>query len=263
MSVTAAVLVRDGPGRAHLRAALRTKAAVLSCERIEDLLQVLAAHRVDVIVISPWDAQGARVAPVLRDIRTRWPSVPVAVYCSLAADAVREVVALAKSGADDVIFQGSDDQSQALWSRLLVSVSRRAADQALSALQPVLPAAVEPIVSYCLERAEKGVSVQKVAAAMQLHRRTLVNRLAAAGMPAPSSTISWCRLLVAARLLEDPGRAVEQVALALGFSSGAALRNMLRRYTGLRPSELRAQGGLQCVVRLFKNVIASPHLRLA
>jgi len=258
--MTAAILVQDTLAGLCLRAALRDKTGVLSCERVDELLPLLARQPVDIIIVAPWDSRGTAVAPVLRDIHRRWPSIPMAVYCRLTADAMREVVALIKSGVDDIILQGIDDRCQTLWSRLIVSVSRKAAQQALIALHPLLTEDVEPMVWYCLERAHSCLTVGDVATALQVHRRTLAHRMASAGLPAPSTMICWCRLLVAARLLEDPGRAVEQVALTLGFSSGAAFRNMLRRYTGLRPTELRFEGGLHCVVQQFKKGMRSPQL---
>ena len=253
-----AALVADDVTRACLYGAIRGRADLLTSGRVYELLAHLANNPVDLVIVAPWDAAGTRVAPVLRQVRDRLPSVPIAIYCTLTPDAVREVVALTKAGADEVIFHLADDNGVALWSRLLVSVYRRAAHEALDALHSVLPPEVEPIISYCLERAEVGVSVAEVAAAFHVHRKTLVNRMAAAGLPAPACLISWCRLLLAARLLEDPGRAVEQVALELSFGSGAALRNMLRRYTGLRPSELRDHGGMRCVVERFRQSALRP-----
>ncbi|HJU64286.1 MAG TPA: hypothetical protein VJ596_01355, partial [Gemmatimonadaceae bacterium] len=46
-------------------------------------------------------------------------------------------------------------------------------------------------------------------------------------------------------------RPVEQIALAFGFGSGTGFRNMLRRYTGLRPGALRAAGGFDAVAERF------------
>ena len=46
---------------------------------------------------------------------------------------------------------------------------------------------------------------------------TLVDRLATAGLPTPSAMIAWCRLTLAAQMLEDPARSVEQIALLLDF----------------------------------------------
>lgn len=253
-----AALIPDDVTRAYLVGELRGRADLLTCGCVHELLSLLARHRIDLIVVAPWDAVGARVAAVLRQVRDRLPSVPIAIYCALTTAAVREVVALTKAGADEVIFRSPDDHAGALWFRLLVAVNRRAANEALDALHSVLPTEVEPIISYCLDRAETGVRVGEVAAAFHVHRKTLANRVAAAGLPAPACLISWCRLLLAARLLEDPGRAVEQVALELGFGSGAALRNMLRRYTGLRPSQLRAKGGMRCVLEQFMCVASTP-----
>src|SRR5581483_2431497 len=69
-----------------------------------------------------------------------------------------------------------------------------------------------------------------------------------ASLPSLAASISWSRLFVAARLLEDLHRPVGRVALHLGFASGSALRGMLKRYTGLTPGEVRCGGGLDRVI---------------
>jgi AraC-like DNA-binding protein len=114
-----------------------------------------------------------------------------------------------------------------------------------------------PFLRYCLEHARRDLSVEEVAAAMGVHRKTLVDRLRAARLPPPRAMIGWCRLLMAARMLDDPARTVEQVALKLDFPSGAALRNMFKRYTGLRTAEVRENGGVRCLVHAFKQEIAA------
>jgi AraC-like DNA-binding protein len=103
----------------------------------------------------------------------------------------------------------------------------------------------------------REMSVEDAATAMGIHRKTLVDRLRSAGLPSPRTIIGWSRLLTAARLLDDPGRTVEQVALRLDFPSGTALRNMFKRYTGLRTSEVRENGGVRCVLHAFKRVLAA------
>ena len=84
-----------------------------------------------------------------------------------------------------------------------------------------------------------------------MHRKTLVNRLAAAGCPTPRVLRTWCRLFVASRLLEEPGRTVESIALQLDFETTTGLRNALKRYTGLQASALRHAGGLTYVLARF------------
>jgi len=90
-----------------------------------------------------------------------------------------------------------------------------------------------------------------------VHRKTLAARLARAGMPTPLALIGWCRLLAAARAMEEGGRTLEQVALRLEFPGAAALRNMLARYTGLSPREVRRRGGVQSVIAAFRRTLTA------
>jgi len=107
------------------------------------------------------------------------------------------------------------------------------------------------VIEYCIEHARAAPTVAQLAAAIGVHRKTLVNWMLQDHLPPPRAITGWCRILLAARLLEDPGRSVESVALDLGFGSGTELRNMLRRYTGLRAGEIRGRGGFQQVLHLF------------
>ena len=54
--------------------------------------------------------------------------------------------------------------------------------------------------------------------------------------------------MVVAYLLEAEGRALEHVAAAFGLDSASPLRNLMKRYTGLRSLEVRTGGGLKVVV---------------
>jgi AraC-like DNA-binding protein len=124
-------------------------------------------------------------------------------------------------------------------------------------LERLVPANLLPFLRYALEHSRRDMSVEDAAAAMGIHRKTLVDRLRAACLPSPRAIIGWARLLMAARLLDDPGRTVEQVALQLDFPSGTALRNKFKRYTGLRTSEVRENGGVRCVLHAFKRELAA------
>ena len=43
----------------------------------------------------------------------------------------------------------------------------------------------------------------------------------------------------------------------MGFPSGSAFRNMLRRYTGLSPQDLRDRGGSMCLAEMLTAQLAS------
>ena len=52
------------------------------------------------------------------------------------------------------------------------------------------------------------------------------------------------------------GALIALTASLLDFSSGASLRNMLKRYTGLSPREVRENGGLRCVLHAFRQTLS-------
>jgi AraC-like DNA-binding protein len=128
-----------------------------------------------------------------------------------------------------------------------VSVAQRIHDEV--ALH--LPAVALPLLRYAVARSGDDPTVEDAAANLGVDRKTLVNWLRTCGTVRPFEFIAWIRLAIAAGMLEDPGKTIEQVALDAGFSSAAAFRNMLRRYTDLSCSDIRMEGGLARVLARF------------
>jgi AraC-like DNA-binding protein len=179
------------------------------------------------------------------------------MYLPMSAVVSGAVMEYAKAGVSQLVFQGVDDLKASLRSAVNAALDQVSAVALGADLEPLIPPTIVPFFRYCLEHARRDITVEEVAAAMGVHRKTLVDRLKAARLPSPRAMIGWCRLLVAARLLDDPGRTVEQVALKLDFPSGAALRNMFKRYTGLRTTEVRENGGVRCLLHAFKRELAA------
>jgi transcriptional regulator GlxA family with amidase domain len=254
--MTVGVLVRDPVGRARIQDALRGFARVALCEREADLLTMLGNATVSVIVVEPRDRTGTPTIPFVRAMREQFPNVPVVAYCAITPYTSSDVLALARAGVNDLILRDIDDERVALRSALDAAHEHCLAERALEALTPAVPPSVLPFLTFCLQNAARPLTVGEAARALGVHRKTLVDRLTAAGLPSPSAIISWCRLLAASRLLEDAGRPVEQVALLLDFPSGASLRNMLKRYTGLRPAEIRENGGVACALHIMRQSLS-------
>ena len=95
------------------------------------------------------------------------------------------------------------------------------------------------------------MTVAAVAQALGVHRKTLVNQCSRAKLPPPATVLGWCRLFLAAALLERKSYAIERIALELDYPSSTALRNTFRRYVGATATEVRAQGGLEFVLDCF------------
>lgn len=251
-----AALVSGAEWRMRVFNAASEPHRIVWCAHREELLPLLRGAWIDVLIVEPWDAARQDVAPTVMHARREFPSLPIVAWCPLSAEAMHEVLLLTKAGVDDVLVREYDDVDELLRGVLASARGRRTASEVLPLVAPLVPSDVLPIIACSLELAGRATSVETIARRLGVHRKTLVNRVAVAGLPTPSALIAWCRLLLAARLLEDPGRSVEQVALALDFGSGTALRNMLRRYTRLRPADIRACGGMRRVLELFLQALS-------
>jgi AraC-like DNA-binding protein len=246
-------LVWDPSSRARLQEATRSQAHLHLCERQSELLTLVENGLADVAVVDLRDPAGESTLPAVRRIREEFPSVPVVLYCAISPWVSRDMLEFARAGVNDLVLRDVDDVKVTLRASLTSAADHCSARAIAAELDPLVPANIAAMIRFCLENGRRALTVEDVAAALNVHRKTLVGRLNAAGLPTPSAIIAWCRLLVSARLLEDPGRSVEQVALMLDFPSGTSMRNMVKRYTGLRAGELRENGGLRCVLHAFKR----------
>lgn len=252
-----AALVRDPISRARLTDALRSEAPIRFCARLTEVLAMVEAGLANLVVVDHRDYDGSPTLPSVRRLRDEYPSVPIVMYLPMSAVISGALMEYAKAGVSQLVFQGVDDLKASLRSALDAAFDQASAVALGADLEPLIPSTIVPFLRYCLEHARRNITVEEVAVAMGVHRKTLVDRLKAARLPSPRAMIGWCRLLVAARMLDDPGRTVEQVALKLDFPSGPALRNMFKRYTGLRTTEVRQNGGMRCLVHAFKRELAA------
>jgi len=214
-----------------------------------------AGDRLRMVVVSPRDVADAPVAPIIRNCRRRRPTVAIVGYCRASHDQSRDIIELAAAGIHEIVFLDVTDWGDILRRTLERAAQSCGAAQAFDRLLPVIPAPLRPLIEYCLFFPQLSTSVPRVASALGVHRKTLVNYTARYGFPSPSVLIAWCRLIIAAHLLESRGGAVERVALALEYPSATALRNTLRRYAGRRPAELR-EGGMDRIIDAFARLLA-------
>ncbi len=185
------------------------------------------------------------------------PGVPVVAYGSAREEVAGELLELARAGVSDVVLAEVGDDRARLAALFGAAVTRTIADDVLADLEPLaLPGVVTPVIRMFFERAGVPTSVADAARSARVHRRTLAARLAAARMPSPAALKAWCRLLVAARLLEDPARSVAHTAAELGYPSATAFRNQLHRVARTCPRRLRREGGYAQLRAAFVRTVA-------
>src|SRR5919199_1197904 len=241
--------------RLRIATAVREQAVTHFLTTVGELLERLGAER-DLplaLIVEPRDAAGRPTAPVVREIVAAHPDLPVVGYCRAGYEHSRDILDLGAAGAHELLFHNIDDSGVALRAVLTSAGQACAAAQVLRALAGDVPEVLLPLFEFCLAYPERASSVQEVAHVLGVHRKTLVNYCAQTSFPPPGAIIAWCRLLLVGHFLQMPSRTVEQIALRLEFASATALRNMLRRYTGLRPQQVREHGGLDCVVEAFRR----------
>jgi AraC-like DNA-binding protein len=244
-------LVSDRRARAGLVGAAREFGGIEFHDDATALRRALRDGDASVVLVDAVDKTGAPVWPLVVSIRADFPMVPVIAYCDPKRTASADILALARAGVNELLISGLDDVRPAL-ERVVGSADRQCmADEVLRLVAARLPAGARDTLTFFLRHAADSGSVATAAAALGVDRKTLWNRLAAVRLPPPSELSAWSRLLIAARRLDAPGRAADQVALELNFPSGSAFRNMLRRYTGLTPTALRARGGSRHLTELF------------
>jgi AraC-like DNA-binding protein len=246
-------LVTGLEDRARLRAALGGCAELDFVACVAEVLQALRGDRggIRAVVLEARDASGRPTAGLARQITRLFPTTTVVGYCSARAEDSADVAALASAGVHEVVFKHIDDHAGLLRCVLSLAEQACAADLVMHHLGEQLPPRIRPLVEYCLTNPTDAHSVERVAQALGIHRKTLVNQCKAEGFPPPGVVIAWCLILLTAALLAAPGATVERIAQQLNFPCSTALRNMLRRHTGLRPRELRTANAVVELCRQF------------
>jgi AraC-like DNA-binding protein len=246
---TVVALVVHSAERARIRAALRGKYDVQFVERASELSWIVknAQLVVAAVILETHDADGRSTCDLVRLISMSDMSPPVLAYCRAAAERSGEIRDFVLAGVQELIFEGIDDAGVALRSVLdsarRSQIGERAAIALLTTLPPILSAFVQYVTAH-----PDTQRVADVADALGYNRKTLVNHCAQAVAPPPQELLAWCRLCVAAELLRTTPRTIESIAFQLDFPSDTALRNMMKRYTGMRASEVRTRGGMRCVM---------------
>jgi AraC-like DNA-binding protein len=248
-----AALVLGRLERARLQDAVRGRAVIEQVDTVAALEQLVARSvpRVSAVIAEPFDIQRTPVAPTLARLRAEYPGVALIGFCQPAHKYSTEIVALVRAGVHELVFRGVDDTSVAFRQTLARASQTSAAREVLNALRPHLTTDAIAIVETSVQYAWPDFSSRALAQVLGVNVKTLVKQCRGSGLPSPGALLNWVRLMVVAYLLEAEGRALEHVAAAFGLDSASPLRNLMKRYTGLRSLEVRTGGGLKVVIDAF------------
>ena len=191
-------------------------------ESFDDILRDLRTQPVSAILVSVSRYQqhhGAQVARMVRE----FPRVPaVALLTGNEARTTQSLLALGKQGVQTLV----DARDPAGWRDLRQFVNREVSTTiesvAIRRIRADLTGANDDCLRFFDELFLAPMSLTTV---RQLARRlgvvptTFMSRFFRAGIPAPKKYLATARLVRAARLLENPGYSLTQVAFLLEYSS--------------------------------------------
>lgn len=194
-------------------------------------------------VVDPFKGSedGSNVA--LRRLVDAFPALPVLAAVRVAPGSGDELVALAEARIVDVIAIGHDDTPDGLHERLRLARSR----PLKVLLESLLPADssgwTRAIVEAAAGAAAVGGDSRDMCDELHMSGRTLLRWCRRSGLPDPRRLLAWTRVLMAAQLLDDPGRTVTSVTTACGYTSDMSLRRTLQTFLNETPVTLRRRGG--------------------
>ena len=206
----------------------------------------------DVVVLAVATDSARDVVAIARELRVRCPRAALVAYCGGVRDTPASIGALAAAGVHQFVFTDVSDHGAVLRTILASARQQCAAEVVMAALRPWVPAPIHPLVEAALSRPLIVSDVRSLADALGVHRKTVFNRCAHAAFLNPIELLTWTRLALVGYLLEATGVTVEKISIEIGYPSPTALRNTMKRYTGLRPMEIRASGGLEIVVERLR-----------
>lgn len=203
-----------------------------------------------VAVVDPCGPDGdlsEELHALLRD----FPSATVLAALPGTNAAAETVRTLLSSGVADVVDLLRDDSPAAMM-RILRLARNRAVRRLLSrALPRGLPSRAQGMVTVAAEVVLSGGLAGEFARALGISERTVPRWCMRADLPPPRRLLAWLRILLAADLLDDPGRSAESAARAAGYAGVSSLKTALRQFLDTSPGELRACGAFETVASAF------------
>src|SRR5215218_2429118 len=211
------------------------------------------------LVVDPYAAGNggdAVLSPQLRALLWEFPSATVLAAMELRPGRSHDVRTLGEWGVTDIISIGEEDTHEAISRRLRGAQGR----PLQNLLQRCLPTSISGRARTLLMAAAEVVSMggrgRDLARSLHLSERTVLRWSERSGLPPPRRLMAWMRILLAASLLDDPGRTVLSVAFACGYSSDSSLRRAMQDFLGTIPTTLRREGAFSRASARFLEELA-------
>ncbi|MEX2180618.1 MAG: helix-turn-helix domain-containing protein [Gemmatimonadaceae bacterium] len=199
-----------------------------------------------------------RMAAVVRE----FPTVPTLALLGAEPASAEALLRVGNAGITRLV----DVRQPAGWSqlrRILAAEATRAVDrQALGRIRAELGEVSSDVWTFfeaLFTASERIGTVRELAGRIDVLPSTLMSRFFRARLPAPKRYLSYTRLLRAARLFEDPGHSIADVANELEYSSPQSFGRHIRNLLDVTAGEFRRLYTVERMLERFLGELVRPH----
>jgi AraC-like DNA-binding protein len=246
----------------------RVEAAGAGCytsihrENLDQMLQDMRTHSVSAVVVSVSRYQQHH-APTMARIVREFPNVPaVALLTANEARVTQSLLALGQHGVRTLV----DAREPAGWRDLRTLITRDSPRSIESLARTRLRDDLQGACPACLRFVDalftmplSCTTVRAFARAQGVLPTTFMTRFFRAGLPPAKKYVTYARLVRAARLFENPGYSVTQVAFQLEYSSPQSFSRHLHVILDLSASEFRRRYTGESMFERFRDELILPY----
>jgi AraC-like DNA-binding protein len=249
--------------RARVDAAGEGSYRAIHRDDVAELVGDLKAKRADAVLVSVARCDGPaqpRISAMVRE----FPRIStVALVSAAAPDAPRVALSLGSSGITQLVDvrepQGWHDLRRLLLSSRGAEVQREALTQLSIDLAGAHPECWKFFEALFLAPPRLS-TVRELSYQLGVLPSTLMSRFFRAGLPAPKRYLAEARLIRAARLFENPGFSIANVANHLDYSSPQSFGRHVRTVLDMTAGDFRRRYDGQAMLTHFREVLVLPHL---
>jgi AraC-like DNA-binding protein len=230
---------------------------------VAELVGDIKAKRADAVIVSVARCDGVarpRISALVRE----FPRIStVALVSAAAPDAPRIAMSLGSSGITQLVDvrepQGWHDLRRLLLASRSTEIQREALTQLSVDLVGVHPECWRFFEALFVAPPRLS-TVRALSAQLGVVPSTLMSRFFRAGLPAPKRYLAEARLVRAARLFENPGFSIANVANHLDYSSPQSFGRHVRTLLNLTAGEFRRRYDGQAMLNHFRETLVLPYL---
>jgi AraC-like DNA-binding protein len=232
-------------------------------DEVAELVGDIKAKRADAVLVSVARCDG-RAQPRISALVREFPRVStVALVTGATTDAPRVALSLGSSGITQLVDVREPQGWHELRRMLLADRGTEVQREALAQLAIDLAGAHPECWRFfeaLFASPPRLSTVRELSLQLGVLPSTLMSRFFRAGLPAPKRYLAEARLVRAARLFENPGFSIANVANHLDYSSPQSFGRHVRTLLDITAGEFRRRYDGAHMLRHFRETLVLPHL---